>query len=238
MTTNEVRELMPKTSGGRLMFYYLRWSPDGRSFLGIGRDEKGGVNALLSVDVRTGEAKVLARTDFGVDGKGGIIAPDWSPDGKSIFFIRVGNEFRRIIKLELETGVEKEIYRSSKPSGPFWLVSSPDGQHLAFFEEGKIRILSRDGAESRDLIEAESGLVLAWMPNGKNILYGKSQEGSKDVRELWIVPVSGGEPQEAGLSMAQLLLLRVSPDGKNIAFTAREQPEKSEVWVMENFLPK
>ncbi len=56
MQTNEVRELIPKTSGGRLMYYYLRWSPDGRSFLGVGRDDKEVVGALLLVVVLTGEA--------------------------------------------------------------------------------------------------------------------------------------------------------------------------------------
>jgi Tol biopolymer transport system component len=237
MQTNEVRELIPKTSGGRLMFYYLRWSPDGRSLLCIGRDEKGDVGALLLVDAQTGETKVVSRSDSGVDGKGNIIAPDWSSDGKYIYFVRIGNQFRRICRLELETGVEKEIYRDPKPNGPFWLASSPDGQQLAANLDGKIRILSRDGAESRDLTEAYSGTVLAWMPDGKNILYAKDAEGSQGVVELWRVPTAGGEPQKAGLSMSQLTILRVSPDGKNVAFTASEQPEKSEVWVMENFLP-
>lgn len=237
MQTSEVRELIPKTSGGRLMFYYLRWSPDGSSFIGIGRDEKGQVGALLSVDAQTGEAKVIARSDQS-DGRANIIAPDWPSDGKFIYFVRIGNEFRRICKLELETGVEKEIYRSSKDSGPFWLASSLDGQQLAINEEGKIRILSCDGKESRDLTEADSGLVLAWMPDGKNILYGRPQDGSQELVELWRVPTAGGEPQKAGLSMSRLMLLRVSPDGKSIAFTASEQPEKSEVWVMENFLPE
>ncbi len=237
MQTNEVRELTPKTPGGRLMLYYLRWSPDGRSFVGIGRDEKGQVGALLSVDAQNGEAKVIARSDQS-DGRANIIAPDWSSDGKYIHFVRIGSEFRRICRLELGTGVEKEIYRSSKDSGPFWLVSSPDGQQLAINEEGKIRILFCDGGEFRDLTEADSGLVLAWMPDGKNILYGKPQEGSQDVVDLWRVPVAGGEPQKAGLSMSRLMILRVSPDGKSIAFTASEQPRKSEVWVMENFLPK
>ncbi len=238
MQTNEVRELIPKTPGGRLMSYYLRWSPDGRSFLGIGRDEKGHVGALLSVDARTGEAKVVARADSGVDGEGNIIAPDWSSDGKYIYFVRIGNEFRRVLKLELETGIEKEIYRFPIASGPFWLASSPDCEQLAVNAEGKIRILSCDGAESRELTEADSGTVLAWMPDGKNILYGKLQNGSKDIGDLWRIPAAGGEPQKAGLSMSHLLILRISPDGKQIAFTASEQPAKSEVWVMENFLPK
>jgi len=236
MQTNEVRELIPKTSGGRLMFYYLRWSPDGRSFLVLGRDEKEDVGALLMVDAQTGEAKVVSRSDTGVDGRGNILAPDWSPDGKSIFFIRIGNEFRRFCRIDLETGVEKEIYRYSKADGPFWLVTSPDGQHLAANMEGKIRILSRDGTEARDLTEAFSGTVLAWMPDGKNILFAK--DASQAAVELWVVPVSGGEPQKAGLSMSRLMTVRVSPDGRNIVFTASEQPAKSEVWVMENFLPK
>jgi Tol biopolymer transport system component len=31
--------------------------------------------------------------------------------------------------------------------------------------------------------------------------------------------------------------VRVYPDGRRIAFTASQRPGKSEVWVMENFLP-
>ena len=237
MQTNEVRELIPKTPGGRLMFYYLRWSPDGSSFISIGKDEKGNVGALLSVDAKTGEAKVLARSEQS-DGRANIIAPDWSSNGKTVHFVRIGKEFRRVCKLELETGVEEEIYRSSKETGSFWLASSPDGQQLAINEEGKIRILSLDSGESRELTDADCGLVLAWMPDGKNILFGKSRKGRQNVVELWRVPVAGGEPQKAGLSMSRLMVLRVSPDGKSIAFTASEQPDKSEVWVLENFLPK
>jgi Tol biopolymer transport system component len=239
MQTNEIRELTPKTpGGGRFGYYYLRWSPDGRSFLGGGRDEKGQVGALLSVDVQTGEAKVVARADSGVDGQGNILAHDYSPDGKSIYFIRIGNKFRRLCKLDLETGVEKEIGRFPKSGGPFYLALSPDGQQLAFNAEGKIKILSRDGTESRDLPDGHAAMVLDWMPDGKTILYGKPQDGNPDVVEVWRAPVTGGEPQKAGLSMPRLLLLKVSPDGKNVALMATEQPIKSEVWVMENFLPE
>jgi Tol biopolymer transport system component len=236
LRTNEVHELIPKTPGGRLAPYYLRWSPDGRSLLGGGRDENGQVGALHMIDARTGETRIIVRSDRN-DGTGHPLAPDWSPDGKSINFIRIGTEFRRICNLDLETGIEKEIYRFAKASGPFWLASSPDGRELAVRAEGKIKILSRDGAESRELTEADSGTVLAWMPDGKNILFGKPQDGDRSIVELWRIPTAGGEPQKAGLSMSRLTLLRVSPDGKSVAFTASEQQAKSEVWVMENFLP-
>jgi Tol biopolymer transport system component len=236
LRTGEVRELTLKTPGGRLAPYYLRWSPDGRTIIGTGRDEEGHVGALLSVDARTGEAKVLARADNQGDGTGNIIALDWSADGRSINFVRIGKEFRRICNLDLETGIEKEIGRYSKASGPFWLASSADGKQLAFYAEGKLKILSRGDAAARDLGVAGDGMVLAWMPDGKTILYGKAQDGSQDVIELWSIPASGGQPRKTGLSMSRLLVPRVSPNGKQIAFMASEQPSKSEIWVMENFL--
>lgn len=236
MRTGEVRELTPKTPGGRLAPYYLRWSPDGRTIIGTGRDENGQVGALLSIDSRTGETKVLARADAQTDGKGNIIALDWSSDGKSINFVRIGNEFRRICNLDLKTGVETEIDRFAKASGPFWLASSPDGSQLAFFAEGKLKIQSRSGTTPQDIGVAGGGTVLAWMADGKTILFGKSREGSKDVIELWSVPATGGQPRKTGLSMSRLLVPRVSPDGKHIAFMASEQPAKSEIWVLENFL--
>ncbi len=232
MQTGELRELNPKRTGG-LNFHYLRWSPDGRTVLGIGRDESGKYGALLSIDVQAGETKVIARSDQDDP----IFAPNWTPDGKSIYFLRSGKEFRRIIKFELETGVEKEIFRSPQSPGTYWLMLSPDGQELAVAAENKIRILSAYGAESRELMEAKNLTTIAWMGSGKSILYGKLQEGSQDVADLWCVPVTGGEPQKTGLTMSRLMHLRVSPDGKSVAFTASEQPQKSEVWVMENFLP-
>jgi TolB protein len=236
MRTGEVRELTLKTPGGRLAPYYLRWSPDGRTIIGTGRDEEGRVGAMLSIDARTGEAKVLARADVQTDGTGNIIALDWSADGRSINFVRIGKEFRRICNLDLGTGIEKELGRYSKASGPFWLASSPDGKELAFYAEGKLKILSRGDAAARDVGVAGGGMVLAWMPDGKTILYGKAKDGSQDVVELWSVPEAGGQPRKTGLSMSRLLVPRVSPDGRQIAFMANEQPSKSEVWIMENFL--
>ena len=55
--------------------------------------------------------------------------------------------------------------------------------------------------------------------------------------ELWRIPVSGGSPERVGLAKeGRFHDLRISPDGRRLAFTA-EEPSK-EVWVIENFLPK
>ncbi len=230
--TNEVRELDPRIFGG-LNFNFVRWSSDGRSVISTGLDENGRSGALVSIDARTGESRILARPDQ----NGAIFAPCPSPDGGSVFYFRLGREFRRIIKLDLETGSEREIHRLPFSPGPYWMALSPDGRQVAAYSDNKIFILSHDGAESRELVEAGGGTTLAWMADGKNILYGKYQEGSEEIVDLWVVPASGGEPRKTGLSMARLTHLQVSPDGTQIAFTASEDPGKSELWVLENFLP-
>jgi Tol biopolymer transport system component len=232
LQTGEVREMIPRTGGG-LNFHYIRWTADGRSVLAVGLDEKGKYGALLAIGAQTGEAKIIARPES----ERVIYYPDRAADGKSVYFIRSG-KLNQLIRLDLESGIEKELLSSSQPLGYFRFALSPDGQKMVVFEGDRIRIHSSDGTEPRELIKVKDVNTIAWTADGKNILYGKLQDGSQDVMELWGVPAAGGEPQKLGLTMTLLMHLRVSPDGKNIAFTASEQPGKTEVWVMENFLPK
>jgi Tol biopolymer transport system component len=53
--------------------------------------------------------------------------------------------------------------------------------------------------------------------------------------ELWSISVQGGEPRKLELTAENMRDLSVHPDGRHIAFTAGR--DRSEVWVMENFLP-
>jgi Tol biopolymer transport system component len=232
MQTGEVREVIPKGSGG-LNIHYIRWTADGRSVLAVGLDDKGKYGALLAIDAGSGAAKIIARPESDRV----IYYPDCAPDGKTVYFIRSGLS-NKLIRLDLESGIEKELLSSSQPLGYFRFALSPDGRKMAVFEEDKISILSSDATEPRELIKVKDVNSMAWTADGKNILYGKLQTGSQDVMDLWGVPAAGGEPQKLGLAMSLLMHLRVSPNGKHIAFTASEQPGKTEVWVMENFLPK
>jgi hypothetical protein len=66
---------------------------------------------------------------------------------------------------------------------------------------------------------------VAWLPRGQALLF--SRRG-----ELWRLPLDGAAPEKAGLAAEDLRDLRVSPDGRRLAFTAGVG--KGEVWVMEN----
>jgi Tol biopolymer transport system component len=233
LRTNETRKLATK-GVGTLNFHYLRWSPDGRRIHGVGIDEKGKWGALYSIDAQTGNSKIIARSDEG----GFLFAFDWAPDGKSLYFVRRDDiqRRRRIVRHDIESGAEEEIYSQAK-TALYGLAVSPDGKQLAFATDDGLKILATAGGQARDLTRVEANLATAWTKDGKFILYTKLREGSKDMYDLWRIAASGGEPEKLALSMRKMMHVKVHPDGRRIAFTASQRPGKKEVWVMENFLP-
>lgn len=75
------------------------------------------------------------------------------------------------------------------------------------------------------------GGVLNFTPDSLSILWARPL-GKKS--ELWMVSASGGTPVRLGLEMESGGMVRLSPDGRQIAFTVNKSGE--EIWVMENFL--
>jgi Tol biopolymer transport system component len=204
------------------------WSPDGRSLLAIGSESKNR-NDILRIDVQTGAITAIPKT--------GIFVRQamWARDGKSVFYSGGGMDTSAIFVRNLETGREKELYRTRSIDRS--LALSPDGQQLAFSAQDGgtqswvLKALPVAGGEPRELLrikDPERITTIAWMPDGRHLLFGKGDE-------MWRIPVAGGEPQRLGLAMDRLRGLSVHPDGRRIAFTSGA-PE-IEVWVMENLLP-
>ena len=124
------------------------------------------------------------------------------------------------------------------PSAPPAPDLSPDGRQVAFVARDPttgpavLMLMRADGGEPRELFKsAEPNAIrsIAWTPDGRYLLFAKRDE-------LWRIPVEGGEPQELGIAMENLHEIRVHPDGRRIAFTARDARDGGQVWVMENFL--
>jgi Tol biopolymer transport system component len=229
--TERIRELVPEGVSG-LNFHFIRWSPDGRSILGIGYDEKGNYGALYAIDAQSGKSEIIARSD---EKTGVIFQPNWALDGKSLFFLR-RNGGRKIVHHDLDTGEEKVLYYS--PAGTFNLVLSPDGKQLAFYAGDTVLVLPVSGGEPRNLLQEKDINTLAWSQDGRYLFFGKRHDAKSEVVDVWRIPVEGGDPQKLELSLSHLMHMRFHPDGRHIAFTASTQPEKRELWVMKNFLPK
>jgi len=153
---------------------------------------------------------------------------------------------------DLETGLEKEIYRQAAPPDITSLALSPDGKHLSFctlnipadqsYSGGPIpghviRILPATGGETRDLLpgKIQEWVFPVWAQDGKTILFGGRISGPKETKlEIWQIPVEGGDPQKISSDMVGGNI-QLHPDGRRIVFTSGNTLK--EIWAMENFLP-
>jgi len=169
-----------------------------------------------------------------------------SPDGKSVYYAHFlwTKKLVTIIRHDLETGQEQEVYRKVAPPDLTSLTVSPDGKYLSFSTADSIakrghviRIVPTAGGEARDLLlgTLENFATHAWTPDGKTILFIKITASAKgEKRELWQIPSAGGEPTTINIGM-DLRDMQLHPDGRRIVFTSGMNAK--EIWAMENFLP-
>jgi Tol biopolymer transport system component len=232
--TGQTREITPKP---QLPFWHTPiLSPDGRRLAVTGADQNGNAG-VFAIDPESGNVSQLA-TDTA---KNGPVDPNWSPDGKTIFYKvqspEKGEGF--IVRCKnLTTGEEKDLkkgiyYREMK--------ISPDGNRLVYFmndkptksyllgimdiQSGKeIELLRIPGANYPDGISDPS-----WTPDGKHVLL-------KQGNELWRYPVVGGQGEKIYFSPETTWGFVMHPSGKSVVFT--QSQISWELWVLENFLPK
>ncbi|MCK4829172.1 PD40 domain-containing protein, partial [bacterium] len=243
LETGEEREFKPEIN----RFGWPRWSPDGRSVLVVNwnaNNQKG----YYQIDTKTGNVTPVIPTDEDRDLFG---RHEWSRDGKTIFYgcrDRKDKILYQIFVRDLESGTEKELYRSDDYLN---ISLSPDGQWLALLflsnEKPCLNVMPATGGEPRELcrFEEEEGIVfghncsITWTVDGKYILFTMKNSKMDDAKwELCRISADGGELEKLGLEMSDSFFnLSIHSDGRHIAFSSRGQ-SGSEVWVMENFLPE
>jgi Tol biopolymer transport system component len=178
------------------------------------------------------------RTRLLPGGRGGAFDPSWSPDGRSIAFLRgfaeSDDDDRAQIWAMAADGSGARPVSSGPRKGqadvtPAW---SPDGQRIAFvrLRFGEEALVSRlmtaaaSGGDERVITEIRSGLLgsfgsPAWSPDGNRILLTQQRLGKGGYFRpaLYVVDVATG---------ARTKLLRDaeegswSPDGERIAYTS------------------
>jgi Tol biopolymer transport system component len=209
----------------------MDWSPDGRWIAFSGWDKKGRTGIFL-ITVETGEVKLLVSLDTKVAN----FYPTWAPDSRTIAYGYQSNvyivniEDRKPLRIDASSGQKNEI-----PGRP---VFAPDGRSVTYMMGSRIMATTIDGKETRELFHLKNkniwGInIYDLSPDGRHIVFTPGN------REVWCVATDGNEPfQIADLSklgdQAWAWLPKWSPKGDAIAFSVNH--EKSQYWVMENFL--
>ena len=223
-----------------------RWAPDGRSLVvqGTTIDERQG---LFRIDVETGAFTPLLMATAPAEM---LSAPQWSPDGHLLYFIRTlrpaGVQSCAIVARDVRSGQERHV----TDCGGFGRFSlSPDGSRIAqalpIGSNGNFAALHVSpvaGGESREIYRVEDGESsldgVSWMPDGRHVLVvrWKQVTTTPQRREALLVPVDGGAPKVLDLPTTVSERIDVSADGKRLAFVAGER--RQEVWLLENYMPK
>ena len=234
MESGEVREIPTKLE----MVVDVAWFPDGRTLWTTAQVAGGGAGTFR-LDAQTGD---FERIDLA---RPMGFAPAWSRDGKTLFYPQwSGAKSTSIAARDVATGAEQLLHTVTEPAVHVTAAAlSPDGRRLAFAlreaETGarRLKTIAVDGGDARDLLPGVSlpwPVSIAWAPDGQSVLFVKQPNPDSDVMELWRAPLRSGEPRKLDLTAPNMREIRVHPDGRHLAFTSGG--DRSEVWVMENFL--
>lgn len=153
---------------------------------------------------------------------------DFSPDGRQILFDGFGPQGELAGVCIYDGSSVKKIPGTEGARPARW---SPDGRRIAFARQGNIWLVRPDGTGLRRItnLPAGEGLGrLSWAPNGRFIAY------TSPLSVLGVDEDFHEKPQGAeGLGPGRVAW---SPDGRYLALGSGQG--SSQLWVMENFLPK
>ena len=225
----------------------VRWFPDGRSVLVASYDQKAGAG-FYRVDIATGKSQLLHHTRTTEPGPS---LPDLSPDGKVIFYVErdpAAPRNRKVMRFDLDSQRETELKQPSQGQELTAIAVSPDGAQLAYglsdvsTQSTVLEVMPSAGGAPHQVFRATgwrngARYNLGWSRDQRYLIFVRPEGNASKPQVLWRVPLQGGDPEKMGISMPDIFFPQMSPDGRRIAFTSREDAAE-EVWALENFLPK
>ncbi len=188
-----------------------RWSPDGRALAFIANDPAG-VAQVWVMPLDGGDARMLTR------GKTPVTQLSWRPDGFAIAYAAADEVPDKTgdgrFEDAFEVGNHSFLQRAATQPVHIWTVSLADGVHQ----------LVTKGPTSLPIALPPTGPLaqLAWMPDGKSILYAqvdRAATGDSNTARVTMVDVASGKVRRVVPDDARQADLQLSPDGRKVAYS-------------------
>jgi Tol biopolymer transport system component len=183
---------------------YPDLSPDGRTLLFF--SDRTGEARLYTLDLHGGAWQPLT--------EGGAIMPRWSPDGKTVAYIRSTPQTMSIALQRVGGLTVKDVVTLPQPGGPQGPEWAPDGRWLAYAQtsaDGRpsVHVMDMGDGSIRE-VAAPGGAIgfVSWSPDGRWLVFQREKDGP---RAIWVVSSAGGETRAVSKSTHELSHPRWSP---------------------------
>ncbi len=168
--------------------------------------------------------------------------PAWSPDGRSVAFLRTSRDRRGWYLISALGGAERKLtdvfpyFDLGDGNSPYF---SPDGKFLAIVdkssptEPASIFQLSVADSERQQLTRPPAGTTgdyyPAFSPDGKQLAFARANSFS--ATDLYVLPLSGNkEPRRLTFDGLTIVGLTWTPDSREIIFSSRLGGSTNSLW--------
>lgn len=149
-----------------------------------------------------------------------VLAPRFSPDGRSIIYTGYESGFPRVTLIDVAT-LQKRTIGGLDQNMSFAPRFSPDGRRVVYSAESAgntdIYMLDLDSGATTRLTSAPSiETAPSFSPDGSRIVFESDRSGAP---QLYVMPAAGGEPSRISFGEGRYGTPVWSPKGDYIAFT-------------------
>jgi Tol biopolymer transport system component len=222
---------------------HLTWSPDSKWITTVDKSSADGSSELFLISVESGEKLPISLPSAFA---GAVLSPTFSPDGRSLAFIRVFGFFVSELYVVALTDnrevrgepIQLTFFKNHRTASPVW---SRDGREIIFVSGAgwsgrlyRIGVVEPGKPQRIESVLEEVHNLLAISHSGQILGYVQSEWDSN----IWRLQLDDhehtvGTPSSLISSTRQDNNPQFSPDGRQVAFTSDRSGDR-EVWVSDS----